>query len=166
MMDLSHVSPETYLLTEDDRTIKFKRYRYADEKMPTPEECKGVLKGVCLSYAFCGEQDFGIEPMARQFGATGKNGTITKIPKELEIIESEGVKAIKFGSYAKLDSGMIRAAKEAGVIGYWDDANLIICASSEYEFVIKSIREMFKPKHVRFAFSRSFAGRNLLILAI
>lgn len=166
MMDLSHVSPETYLLTEDDRTIKFKRYRYDDEKMPTPEECKGVLKGVCLSYAFCGEQDFGIEPMARQFGATGKNGTITKIPKELEIIESEGVKAIKFGSYAKLDSGMIRATKEAGVIGYWDDANLIICASSEYEFVIKSIREMFKPKHVRFAFSRSFAGRNLLILAI
>lgn len=166
MMDLSHVSPETYLLTEDEITIEFKKYRHDDEKKPVPEECKGILKGVCLSYAFCGEQDFGIEPMARQFGATGKNGTITKIPKELEIIESEGVKAIKFGSYAKLDSGMIRATKEAGVIGYWDDANLIICASPEYEFVINSIREMFKPKHVRFGFSRSFAGCNLLILAI
>lgn len=92
MMDLSHVSPKTYLLTEDNRTIEFKKYRHDDEKMPAPEECKGVLKGVCLSYAFCGEQDFGIEPIARQFGATDQNGTITKIPKELEIIESEGVK--------------------------------------------------------------------------
>lgn len=166
MMELSHVSPSIYLLTEDDRTIEFRNCRYDDKKMPTPEECKGALKGVCLSYAFCGEQDFGIEPMAKQFGATGKNGTITKIPKELEIVESEGVKAMKFGRYAELDSGMIIATKEAGVIGYWDDANLIICASPEYEFVIHSIREMFKPKHVRFTFSRSFAGRNLLILAI
>lgn len=136
------------------------------KKKPAPEECKGVLKGVCLSYAFCGKQDFGIEPIARQFGAIDQNGTITKIPKELEIIESEGVKAIKFGNYAKLDFGMIRATKEAGIIGYWDNANLIICASPEYEFVINSIRVMLKPQHVRFAFSRLFTGRNLLILAL
>lgn len=165
-MDLSNVSPETYLFTEDDRTIKFKKYRHNDEKMPTPEECKGVLKGVSLSYAFCGEQDFGIDPMAKQFGATGKNRTITKIPKELEIIESEGVKAIKFGRYAKLNSRMVRKTMEAGVIGYWDDSSLIICASPEYEFVINSIQEMFKPNHVRFGFSRSLFGYNLLILAI
>lgn len=90
-MDLSHVSPETYLLTEDDRTITFKKYRHDDEKKPVPEECKGILKGVSLSYASCGEQDFGIESMARQFGATDRYRIITKIPKELEIIESEGI---------------------------------------------------------------------------
>ena len=49
MMDLSHVSPETYLLTEDCRTIEFKKHRHNDEKMPTPEECKGILKGICLA---------------------------------------------------------------------------------------------------------------------
>lgn len=166
MMDLSHVSPETYLLTEDNKTITFKKYRHDDEKKPVPEECKGFLKGVCLSYAFCGEQDFGIEHILRQFGATGKYRTITKIPKQLEIIESEGITAIKFGSYAKLDSGMIGATREAGVIGYWDNANLIICASPEYKFVINSIREMFKPNMVRFGLSSGFAGSNLLILAI
>ena len=124
------------------------------------------MKGVCLSYAFCGEQDFGIEHMAKQFGVTGKNGTITKIPKELEIVEFKGVKAIKFGKYAELDLKVVEATMEAGVIGYWDDANLIICASQEYEFVINAIQNMFKPKHVRFAFSRSFGGYNLLILSI
>ena len=156
----------TNLLTEDGRTIKFETFRYEDDEKPSPEECKEVLKGVCLAYAFCGEQDFGIEPMAIQFGATSENGTITKIPKELKVVENEGVTAIQFGSYAKLDSGMVRATKEYGVISYWDDANFIICASSEYEFVIKSIHEMFKPKNVRFAFSHSFAGYNLLILTI
>lgn len=166
MMDFSHVSPEALLLTEDDRTIVFKKYRYDDEKKPSPDECKGKLKGVCLTYAFCGEQDFGIEPMARQFGATGSGMTVNKIPKNLEIVEAENVKAIKFGSYAKLDSVMIKGAMEAGVVGYWDDCNLIICASPEYSFVIDSIKAMFKPKHVRFGFSRSFAGANLLILAI
>ena len=165
MMDLSHFSPETYLLTEDGRTIKFERYCRNDEKKPTVEECKGALKGVCLSYACCGEQDFGIKPMAKQFGATEKNGTITNIPKELKIVELQGVKAIKFGSYAGLDSRIVKATLDAGVIGYWDDANFIICASSEYGFVIDSIHNMFKPKHVRFGFSRSFAGCNLLILS-
>lgn len=163
-MDYSHVSPETYLLTEDDRTIEFKKYRYGDENKPSPDECKGKLKGVCLSYACCGEQDFGIKPMATAFGATGKNGTINKVP--LELVEADGVRAIKFGGYARLDERMIQGAKEAGVIGYWDDSNLIICAASEYGFVIDSIKAMFKPKHVRFGFNRSFAGWNLLILAI
>lgn len=166
MMDFTHVSPETYLLTEDEKTLTFKLHRYKNDPNPFPRECKGKLKGVCLSYAFCGEQDFGIEPMARQFGATGKTMMVKKIPKDLEIVDSEGVKAIKFGGYAQLDSNMIHGAKEAGVIGYWDDANLIICASAEYSFVIDSIKAMFKPNHVRFGFSRTFAGRNLLILAI
>lgn len=165
-MDFSHLSTETYLLTEDDRTLEFKLERYNDEKMPSPEKCKGKLKGVCLSNAFCGERDFGIEPMAKEFGATGKEMTINKIPKNLEIIESENVKAIKFGDYAELDSTMVRGAMDAGVIGYWDNSNFIICASPEYHFVIDSIKAMFKPKYVRFGFSRSFASYNLLILAI
>ena len=163
-MDYSHVSPKMYFLTEDERTIEFKKYRYGDKSKPSPDECKGKLKGVCLAYACCGEQDFGIKYMATAFGATGKNGTINKVP--LELVETDGVRAIKFGEYARLDEIMIKGAKEAGVIGYWDDSNLIICAAPEYSFIIDSIKAMFKPKCVRFGFNRSFAGCNLLILAI
>ena len=104
--------------------------------------------------------------MAKQFGAIGKSRIITNIPKELEIIEFEGIKALKFGCYAKLDLEIIRATKEAGVISYWDNENLFISVSSEYAFIINSIWTMFKPLLVRFAFSRSFSGRILLILAI
>ena len=164
MMDYSHVSPEVYLRKEDDTTIEFKKNRHDDEKKPSPEECKGKLTGVCLTYACCGEQDFGIKSMATAFDATGSKGRIKKVP--LEVVESEGVRAIKYGRNAQLDEIMMRGAKEAGIIGYWDDANLIICAAPEYGFVIDSIKEMFKPNNVRFGFSRSFAGRNLLILAI
>ena len=166
-MDFSHVSPNTYLLTEDNRTMGFKKYRYSDDEKPSPEVCKGKIKGVCLTYAFWGRQDIGIGSMASQFEATGKDGIINRIPENLEIVEESNVKAIKFGSYAKLDSDMIRGAMEAGVIGYWDDSNLIICASPEYSFVIDEIKEMIKPKQARFGFSKSFGGHyNLLILAI
>lgn len=164
-MEFSHVSPETYLLTEDDRTIKFKKYRNIGEDKPHPDECKGKIKGVCLSYAFCGEQDFGIRPLADAFGVKGNNGIINKVP--LEIVEADGVRAIRYGKYASLDDDMVQGAMEAGLIGYWDDANLIICAAPEYGFIIDSIKNMFKPKHVRFGFHTvALQIRNLLILAM
>lgn len=166
MMDLSHFSPKIYLLTEVGRTIEFGGHTQEDGKKPNVEECKGVLKGVCLEYACCGEQDFGIEPMAKHFGVTEKNGTITKIPNNLEIVKLDGVSAIKFGNYAELDSSVVEETKKIGVLGYWDDANFIICASPEYGCVIDSIYNMFKPKQVRFGLSRSFGGYNLLILSI
>lgn len=164
MMDFGNVSPVIYFITEDDNAVEFRKYRFGDEKKPSPDECKGKLRGIRLDYACCGEQDWGIEPMARAFGCKGNNGIIHKIP--LELVEEKGVRAIKFGNYAQLDDQMVRRTKEAGIIGYWDDSNLIICAAPEYGFVIDSIKELFKPKRVRFAFNRSFAGSNLLILAI
>ena len=165
-MEMRHVSPELYLLTEDGKMLEFLRKRNEDEKNPTPDECRGPLKGVSLSYAFCGEQDFGIGPLAKMFGAANESeGIITKIPEELEIIEFDGVKAIKIGRYVELDSDMVEETKKVGIIGYWDNSQFIICASPEYEFVIDSIREMFKPNQVRFAHDRYLWGCSLLIFA-
>ena len=165
-MDLSHLSPEFSLLTKDDKVIEFKQYGYNEKGIPSPKDCEAALKGIRLSYAFCGEQDFGIEEILKRFGAMNKNGIITRIPEGLSITTSGEVKAIKFGNYIKLDSEMIKRANTHGIIGYWDYESFIICASKEYEFIINSIQEMFKPKHLRFALNRSFAGFNFIILAI
>lgn len=164
MIDSTHLSPVVCLLMEDGREIEFKLYRHDGEINPSSKECKGRIRKIRLSYAFCGEQDFGIESLEDNFKVK-KNGIITKIPKDLEVITNENVKAIRYGELARTDPLLERYAKDTGVIGYWDDANLFICASHEYGFVIDEIYKLFCPKHVKFALKANSLGYDLIILA-
>ena len=43
-MELGAVSPKTYLLTEDIRTITFDKDWNEGEYKPKPEECMGIIK--------------------------------------------------------------------------------------------------------------------------
>ena len=61
---------------------------------------------------------------------------------------------------------MLKIAKEVGVAGYWDDANLIICASKQYESIIEHVIDFIQPKKAKFAFRTVFGGRNLMILSV
>ena len=163
-MDQSKLSPEVSFLMKNGQPVTFKRFRRNGEKIPSVEECKDILTGITLSYAFCGEQDYGIRPLAKAFGALNDEFIIKKVP--LEIIKVDGFKAIKYGEDVKLDFDVIRAAQQAGVVGFWNHANVMICAAPEYAFLIDSINEMMKPKQVRFAIKGIFGGRyHLVILA-
>ena len=162
-MDYAHLSPEMYLLTDDDRTLMFPRRVTDEKKKPLPEDCKGKLKGICFAYAFCGEQDFGIEPMAKAFGATGDKSIITKVP--IEVIEFQKAKALNFGSEVSMDEQIVKEIKKSGLIGYWDDENLFVGAAPEYGFLTEAILDLTRLHCARFAFSRAGMGRhNLLIL--
>lgn len=164
-MEFGAVSPKTYLLTEDIRTITFDKYWNEGEYKPKLEECMGIIKGVRLSYAFRGEQDVSIKPLLDALGVTDDYGLITKVP--LETGEEDGARFIKYGRDSKLNDNTIQAAKKVGIIGYWDDPNLMICAAPEYDFVIDSISKMFTPKKVRLGFNRGAGNiRDLLILAV
>ncbi len=52
------------------------------------------------------------------------------------------------------------------ITGYWDDGNLIICASKEYESIIEHVIDFIQPKKAKFAFRTVFGGRNLMILSV
>lgn len=159
-----NISPEICFFMTRGKVITFKTFRRLGEEKPLIDECKDELTGISLSYAFCGEQDFGIHPLAKAFDALNNDLIIKKVP--LKIIESKGVKAIMYGNDAELDRNIICKARKAGVIGYWDKSNLLICAAPEYSFLIDSIKEMMVPKHVKFGFKGIFGGRyHLLILA-
>ena len=164
-MDSSHVSEEIMFLLEGEETILFSRTSLAKSQKPTEEQLRKDIIGVQLSYAYCGEQDFGIDPMARAFGATPK-GVINQIPKDFNVYTQEDTVVLKYGS-TSISPRMFDMAKEAGIVGYWDDANLIICASKEYEAIVKNMRKFIKPKKAKFAFRTVFGGRrNLMILAV
>ena len=163
-MDPSHVSEEIMFLLDGKETFLFSRTSPEESQKPTEEQLRKDIIGVQLSYAYCGEQDFGIEPMARVFGAT-PNGVIHQIPKELNVYTQEDTIVLKYGSI-RISPHMFDMAKRAGIVGYWDYANLVICASMEYEEIIKNVQKFIKPKKAKFAFRTVFGGRNLMILAI
>lgn len=162
-MDYSNVSPVVSLITANNKVIGFRKLRSDDYEKPTPDECKRKLKGICLSYAFCKEQDFGIQVLEEAFKISA-DGTIHDAP--FEVIESKKVKAIVYGKSIALNDEMIKGAILSGIIGYWDSENVIICASLEYGFVIDEIKEFIKPEFAKIGFTSGYnGGENLVIYA-
>ena len=159
-----YVSDEIMFLLEGNETIRFSRSSLRPSILPTEEQLQKKVLGIQLSYAFCGEQDFGIEPMRRAFGA-GSNGIIKKIPKDFKLETYEDVYVLKYGSTI-LAPEMIPHTREVGAAGYWDDANLIICCSKKYEKLIKNIAAFIQPKKAKFAFRTLFSKPNLMILSV
>lgn len=163
-MDSTHVSPEIMFLLEGNETISFSSSVLHTSIKPTEEQLQKKIIGIQLSNASCGEQAFGIDPMARAFGA-GSDGIINEVPKDLTLDTQENVVILKYGS-TFLSPRMLEIAKEVGVAGYWDDENLIICASKEYESIIKKVIDFIQPKKAKFAFRTVFGGRNLMVLSV
>ena len=171
-MRYDHFSPKVYLLFEDERIVEFQKY---PRVKPSIDECKGKIKGICFSYAFCGEQDFGIAPLLKAFNASNEDGIINNVPLEDGIINNvplkvetvDKVKALMYYPYGELDREVIKGTKLAGITGYWDKSRLVICAAPEYDFIIDAIMEMIKPQHTCIGLnSQSPFDTNLVILAV
>ncbi len=163
-MDSTHVSEEIMFLLEGNETISFSSSSITPSCKPTEDQIRKKVIGIQLSYAYCGEQDFGIDPMARAFG-TNSDGVIQKVPNGLTLDTENDVTILKYGR-TTLSPRMIAIAKEIGMAGYWDDSNLIICAAKEYETIIENVIDFIQPNKVRFAFRTVFAGPNFMILSI
>lgn len=163
-MDSTCVSPEIMFLLEGNETISFSSSSLHSSQKPAEDQLRKKVIGIQLSYAHCGEQDFGIAPMARAFGV-GDDGIIKKVPKGLTLDTRDGVTILKYGS-TSLSPRMLTIAKEVGMAGYWDDSNLIICSSKRYEPIIESIIDFIQPQKAKFAFRTVFGGRNLMVLSV
>lgn len=163
-MDSTHVSPEIMFLFEGNETISFSSSSLSASQKPDENQLRKKVIGVQLAYADCGEHHGGIEPMARAFGAY-PDGIITEVPKTLTLDTQNDVTILKYGS-AVPHRRILEIAKEVGVAGYWDDANLIICASNKYESIIKHVKDFIQPQKAKFAFRTVFGGRNLMILSV
>lgn len=163
-MDSTNVSEKIMFLLEGNETISFSNSSLHSSCEPTEEQLRKKVIGIQLSYAFCGEQDFGIAPMKRAFEA-GSDGIINKVPNGLTLDTQDDVIILKYGS-TFLSPRMLAIAKEVGMVGYWDDSNLIICSSKKYEPIIENIIDFIQPKKARFAFRSVFGGSNLMILSV
>lgn len=162
-MDSTHVSEKIWIRLEGDETVLFSNDSIVPSYLPTEEQLRKKITGVQLSCPFYGKQAFGIEPLKTAFGAE-KNGIIKKIPNELTLDMQDDVVILKYGT-TFLSSRMISIAKIVGMSGYWDDSNLIICSSKEYEPIIENIIDFLQPQKVAFAFRTILGGPNLMIIS-
>lgn len=161
--DVQSLSQKAGLLMEGERQVDFKLHRIDEDEKPSVDECKGKICLVYLGYAFMGEQDFGIDNLREKFGIQEGETLIRKIPKDLKVIEKDGVKAIKSGHYVDLDEMMVKATLQAGLAGTWDEKEFIICAAPEYSFLIDYIAENLKPGKAKIGLSYNFLGYNFVI---
>lgn len=163
-MDKHNISRQIFFLLEGMETISFSTTSLHPSVLPDESQLNMKVTGIQLSYAYCGEQQFGIVPMARAFGAEPK-GFITKVPKELTLTEQSDVTIMKFGP-AFIAPEMIEITRNVGMTGYWDSSNLIICSSEKYKSIIKNAFDFIKPNKAKFAFKTIFGGPNLMILKV
>ena len=163
-MDSTHVSPKIMFLLEGNETISFSSSSLHSSQKPAEDQLRKKVIGIQLSYAHWGEHHGGIEPMARAFGAY-PDGIIMEVPKALTLDTQNDVTILKYGSDVP-HPRMLEIAKKVGVAGYWDDSNLIICASNEYESIIKHVIDFIQPQKAKFAFRTVFGGRNLMVLSV
>lgn len=159
-MDARYVSEVTRFRLDDRSILTFSRAPLEHSVLPTKGMLKRKITGVLLDYAFCGEQDFGINPLKEAFGATNNDGIITKIPSGFTVDTAGDVSVLKYGD-TSISPGMYGYARRFGVAGYWDKENLIFCASKKYEAIILNLIDFFEPYKVRFV--PSYLGEDLLI---
>ncbi len=161
-MEIRFLSPETTLIMENGKQLTFK----LEEKKPSPKECNEILKGISLKSTLGAIKFLGIRIMEERFGVNEKGLEINKLPKDFEVVESQGVKAIRTGGYMCLDNEMIDVTNKAGIVGMWDFEEFIICASKEYSFVIDAILEMIKPEKTRLDLEKLSDGFRFTIYSI
>lgn len=162
-MDSTHVFEKIWIRLEGDETILFSNDYIVPSFLPTEEQLRKKVTGIQLSCPFYEKKDFGIEPLKKAFGAE-KNGIIKKIPNELILDIQEDIVIFKYGTIHIFPT-MISIAKTVGMSGYWDDLNLIICSSREYEPIIRNVIYFIQPQKSAFAFRNIFGGPNLMIIS-
>ncbi len=163
-MDYTHVSGQFMVRLEDGTSLMFSNSSLTPSCLPTEDQIQKKIIGIQWSYAFCGEQNFGIEPMEIAFDAKSDR-IIKQIPKELTVDTQDDVSILKYG-HTSISPLMLESAKEVGMVGYWDDSNFIICASQKYEPIIENIIDFIEPYKVKFGFRTVFGGQNLMIIPV
>lgn len=95
------------------------------------------IKGIIFPYACLGEQDSGIETLSEKF-RIDKNFVINKIP--LKHIYIDGIYMLTTSEDFNININVKNAVKSKGITAYWDEENLIILTTKEFDFILKLLR--------------------------
>ncbi|GHU07087.1 hypothetical protein FACS189431_1090 [Alphaproteobacteria bacterium] len=145
-MDISHVSEQIALKIAGTRERIFNKYLFENKFNPRPQDTIGPIDKLTLSYAYCGEQDFGLSyPLIRAFGLDD-DGKIHRVPKEFVVTDEKSCFAdafvLQYGFFEDYGE-MVFGVADAGFTGLWYDNAIIFCVTAEYKHILYNIIDLF-----------------------
>ena len=120
------------------------------------------IKGIIFPYACLGEQDTGIQMLSQKF-EIDKNFVINKIP--LKYIYEDGIYMLTTHDVT-ISKEIRNAVKSKGITAYWDEENLIILTTKEFDFILKLLRYELHLKPYRLGLYYNNLGPDLVLVTI
>ena len=161
-MDFLYISPEVKILFEDNEELRILKKQIHSHTKISEEQCKKRIIEIELSNAFYRHQDNQISYLKKAFKMS-HDGVINEIPKTYSIETVDNVRILKIG-ITEITPSMLGLAEKVGVVGYWDNANIIICVSEQYKLLFENIRQLFICFQTRLKISKDSWGPNLKIM--
>ena len=124
---------------------------------------KNKIKGIVFPYACLGEQDTGIQMLSQKF-KIDKNFIIKKIP--LRHIYMDGIYILTTTETVNINVNVKNTVKMKGITAYWDEENLIILSTKEFDFILKLLRYELNLRPYRLGLYYNNLGPDLILIKI
>ena len=124
---------------------------------------KSKIKGIIFPYTCLGEQDTGIQMLSQKF-KIDKNFIIKKIP--LKHIYKDGIYILTTTEDVNINVNVKNAVKIKGITAYWDEENLIILSTKEFDFILKLLRYELNLRPYRLGLYYNNLGPDLILIKI
>ena len=121
------------------------------------------IKGIIFPYSCLGEQDNGIQTLSKKF-RIDKNFMINKIP--LRHIYKDGIYILTTTEDININVNVKNAVKIKGITAYWDEENLIILSTKEFNFILKILRYELHLHNYRLGLYYTNLGPDLVLVTI
>lgn len=121
------------------------------------------IKGIIFPYACLGEQDSGIETLSEKF-RIDKNSLINNIP--LRHIYKDGIYMLTTTEDFNINVNVKNAVKIKGITAYWDEKNLIILSTKEFNFILKLLRYELNWHQYKLGLYYNNLGPDLVLVTI
>ena len=120
------------------------------------------IKGMIFPYACLGEQDTGIQTLSKKF-RIDKNFMINIIP--LKYMYKDEVYMLTTQDL-NINQEIKNAVKSKGITAYWDEKNLIILATIEFNFILKLLRYELHLHNYRLGLYYNNLGPDLVLVTV
>ena len=121
------------------------------------------IKGIIFPYSCLGEQDNGIQTLSKKF-RIDKNFMINKIPSRH--IYKDGIYILTTTEDININVNVKNAVKIKGITAYWDEENLIILSTKEFNFILKLLRYELHLHNYRLGLYYNNLGPDLVLVTV
>ena len=121
------------------------------------------IKGIVFPYSCLGEQDTGIQTLSKKF-RIDKNSLIKNIP--LRHSYNNGIYMLTTSEDFNININVKNAVKSKGITAYWDEENLIILTTKEFDLILKLLRYELNLKPYRLGLYYNNLGPDLVLVTI